>query len=95
MHYVLRATEMRPKPAYRGNSKSYGRVALVDDTVGSVHMGLGLCALRAGGEVDTHLHSLEESFYVLEGDPVLVIDGHGVRLMPGACGLVPLGVPHA
>lgn len=95
MHHVLRAAEMRPKPAYRGNSKSYSRVALVDDTVGSVHMGLGLCALRAGGEVDTHLHSFEESYYVLEGDPVLVVEGRGVRLMPGACGLVPLGVPHA
>lgn len=95
MHHLLRAADMRPSPAYRGNSRGYGRVALVDDSVGSVHMGVGLCVLRAGGRIDTHLHSYEESFYVLEGEPVLVLDGRACRLAPGACGLVPVGVPHA
>jgi len=58
-------------------------------------MGLGLCALEADGRVGTHLHSFEESFYVLEGQPMLVLDGSAYRLVPGACGLVPVGVPHA
>lgn len=95
MHHVLRAGEMRPLPFHRGRSKAFSRVALVDETVGSVHMGVGLCVLKAGGWVDTHVQSFEESFYVLEGEPVLVMEGRACRLMPGACGVVPVGVAHA
>ncbi len=95
MHHVLRAGEIRLKPAYAGNSMSFTRCSLVDGSVGSVHMGLGLCALKAGGRIDTHLHSFEESFYVLEGEPTLVLDRRAYPLVPGACGLVPVGVPHA
>ncbi len=49
----------------------------------------------ADGHVDEHLHSFETSFYVLEGEPVLYLDGRGVRLEPGACGAIPVGTPHA
>ena len=45
--------------------------------------------------INAHLHSFEESFYVLEGQPTLVLDGDAYPLVPGACGLVPVGVPHA
>ena len=41
------------------------------------------------------MHSFETGFYVLEGEPVLYLDGRGVQLEPGACGVVPVGVPHA
>jgi quercetin dioxygenase-like cupin family protein len=95
MHHLLRADDIRLVPAYVGNSKSFSRCSLVDGTSGSVHMGLGMCALKAGGAIDTHLHSFEESFYVLEGQPTLVLDGDAYPLVPGACGLVPVGVPHA
>ena len=47
------------------------------------------------GHVDAHVHSFETSFYVLGGEPVLYLDGRGVQLKPGACGCVPVGVPHA
>src|SRR4051794_12142068 len=58
-------------------------------------MGVGLCVLDAGGSMNEHLHSFEESFFVLEGSPVLVLDGRAHLLQPGACGLVPVGVRHA
>ena len=74
MHHLLRAEGIRLVPAYVGNSKSFSRCSLVDRTSGSVHMGLGLCSLKAGGAIETHLHSFEESFYVLEGQPTLVLD---------------------
>ena len=89
MHHLLHAEDIRLVPAYVGNSKSFSRCSLVDGTSGSVHMGLGLCALKAGGMVDTHLHSFEESFYILEGQPTLVLDGGAYPLVSGACGLVP------
>jgi quercetin dioxygenase-like cupin family protein len=47
------------------------------------------------GHVDEHLHSFETSFYVLEGEPILYFEGKGVRLVPGACGAIPVGTPHA
>ena len=95
MHHVLRAKAVRLVSAYPGNSKLYSRCSVVDGSVGSVHMGVGLCALKAGGRIDTHLHSFEESVYVLEGNPTLVLDGRGYPLAPGACGLIPVGVQHA
>jgi quercetin dioxygenase-like cupin family protein len=95
MHHLLRASDMQFLPAYKGNSKSFRRCALVDRAAGSVHMGLGLCTLDAGGQIDAHLHSFEESFYVVEGEPTLLMDGRGYPLLPGACGFIPVGVAHA
>ena len=73
----------------------FSRCSLVDGSVGSVHMGLGLCALHTGGHIDVHVHSFEESFYVLDGTPTLVLDGRAYHLQAGACGVVPVSVPHA
>lgn len=95
MHHVLRAGDVVLERAYPERAREFSRCSLVDRAVGSVHMGLGLCALDAGGAVETHLHSFEESFFVLEGEPLLVLDGRGIRLEPGTCGAVPVGVPHA
>ena len=71
------------------------RASLVDRSVGSVHTGFGLCALAGGGSLDTHVHSFEELFYILEGSPILILNDHAVELAPGACGVVPVGVSHA
>jgi quercetin dioxygenase-like cupin family protein len=95
MHYALNGPDIQIVPACFGNSRFFARCSLVDRSVGSVHMGLGLCTLKTGGHLDVHVHSFEESFYVLEGSPTLIIDGHAYQLAPGACGLVPLGTPHA
>ena len=95
MHHLLRAKDVRLEPAYVGHSEGFSRCAVVDDAAGSVHMGVGLCSLQAGGRIDTHLQSFEESFYVLEGSPTLILEDVGYPLAPGACGLIPVGVQHA
>jgi mannose-6-phosphate isomerase-like protein (cupin superfamily) len=95
MHHVLRAADIRPVPDYAGRAERYARCSLVDQSVGSVHTGFGLCEIDAGGRQDLHLHSYEESFYVLEGAPSLVLDRHSYVLSPGTCGIIPVGVPHA
>ena len=95
MHYVLRAEEFRFRSGDAGHTGGHSRCSLVDRASGSVHMGLGLCSLDAGGHIDLHAHSFEESFYVLEGTPTLILERHGYRLRPGACGVAPVGVPHA
>ena len=58
-------------------------------------MGLGLALLEPDGRIASHVHSHEESFYILDGHPVLYLDSHAVRLKPGACGVIPVGVAHA
>ncbi len=67
---------------------------LIGGATGATHTGLTTVALE-DGYVNTHLHSFESSFYVLSGEPVLYLDGRGVTLVPGACGAIPVGVPHA
>ncbi len=94
MHHLKRREEIVFAAEYGSNSEGFGRSVLVDGSNGSVHMGLGLCRLD-DGHVEEHVHSFEESFYVLEGMPTLYLDGRGVVLLPGACGVVPVGVPHA
>ena len=42
---------------------------------GATHTGLVLVELAGGGHVDTHLHSYESSFFVLDGEPVLAAIG--------------------
>lgn len=95
MHHIVRSADVKLEAEYPQNSTGMKRASLIDRTAGSTHTALGLCALAEGGSVDTHVHSFEEIFYVLEGAPILVMDGHAVELAPGACGVVPVGMRHA
>jgi quercetin dioxygenase-like cupin family protein len=91
---LLRREDVELADALPGRSAGLTTCRLVGGTLGSTHMALTLVSLE-GGHVDEHLHSFETSFYVLEGEPVLYLEGRGVRLEPGACGAVPVGTPHA
>lgn len=62
--------------------------------MGSVHMGVGVCYLDPQGVIQPHLHSFEESFYILEGNPTLQTGAETRELGPGSFGLIPTGVPH-
>ena len=91
---LVRREDVAFTDLYPGRGSGFESCRLVDGSSGSTHMAMTLCSL-ADGHLDTHLHSYEESFYILEGQPVLHHDGRGVELKPGACGVVPVGVPHA
>jgi quercetin dioxygenase-like cupin family protein len=91
---LVRREDVELAPALAGRSAGLTTLRLVGGALGSTHMALTLVSLAAG-HVDTHVHSYETGFYVLEGEPVLYLDGRGVELEPGACGVVPVGVPHA
>jgi quercetin dioxygenase-like cupin family protein len=94
-HHVSRAADIKPIPAYEGNSAGFSRAAVIDRSVGSTHTSLGICELIEGGHIDLHAQSFEEQFYITEGEPVLIMEGRGHVLMPGACGVIPTGTPHA
>lgn len=90
---VDEATWVLP-PALEGHAKGFRRWTVVDEAAGAVHTGFGIGELEPGGRVDWHVHSFEESLYVLDGELVLRTGEAAVRLVPGDYGLVPLGQPH-
>ena len=92
-HLLVRREAIELVPVLPDHSQGLTRAVLVGGATGATHMGLILIELDAG-HVDTHLHSFESSFFVLEGEPCLYLDGRGVRLRPNACGAIPVGVPH-
>ena len=91
---LVRREDIELGEALPGRSSGLTTCRLVGGSSGSTHMALTLVSL-IDGHVDAHVHSFETSFYVLGGEPVLYLDGRGVQLKPGACGCVPVGVPHA
>jgi len=91
---LVRREDVQLADGLPGHSSGLQSCRLVGGAQGSTHMALTLVSL-ADGHVDTHLHSFETGFYVLDGNPTLYLDGRGVRLEPGACGVLPVGVPHA
>jgi len=88
---------MKPaaQEALGGRARGLRRATPVGRHVGAVHTGFALCELEPNRWVDTHVHSTEQSFYILTGNPSVVIDGRAYRLGPNECGLLPVGVPHA
>ena len=97
MHAVSKidpAAAQTPK-AYQQHSTGFRRATYVDRAMGSVHMGTGICFLDPSGAIQPHLHSFEESFYVLEGSPSLQIGDQTHAVGPGNFGLIPTGTPHS
>jgi quercetin dioxygenase-like cupin family protein len=97
MHHVSKIDEASaqiPK-GYDDHSKGLRRATYVDRAIGSVHMGVGVCFLQPGGSIKSHVHSFEESFYVLEGSVVVQIGEEDHKLVPGDFGLISTGVGHA
>lgn len=95
MHHVVRSSAIQQIPAYPSHSSGFKRYSAVDRQTGSTHTSLGLCSLEPNGHIDTHVQSFEEYFYITSGEPTLILDGHAYPLLPGACGIVPIGMPHA
>ena len=78
-----------------GHARRFRRWTVVDEGVGAVHTGFGIVEMEPGGRLDWHLHSYEESLYVIDGEVVLHTSEASVLLRPGDYGLIPLGQPHA
>lgn len=96
-HHVLRAAdgEFVVPPLFAQDSRGYRRRTAVDGDAGSVHMGFGICELDAGGGVPWHVHSFEESFYVLSGEVVCETEDGAYRLREGDYGVIGVGAAHA
>jgi quercetin dioxygenase-like cupin family protein len=96
-HLVSRAADSAfaaPAGWARG-AEGYRRRSIVDETSGSVHTGFGVCELDPGGSLPAHVHSFEQSLYMIDGSVVLDTSEGSFLLGEGDYGLVPVGVPHA
>jgi quercetin dioxygenase-like cupin family protein len=79
-----------------GRSVGFQRWSMIDhQTPGAVHTGFGLNELDKDGEIASHIHSFEETFFILEGVVLLDTPEALVELHPGDYGLIPVGAPHS
>jgi quercetin dioxygenase-like cupin family protein len=82
-------------PEFDGRSRGYIRDGVVDEASGSVQMGFHVARLESGGEVATHVHSFEESLFVVDGELTLDTPEGSYRLIAGDYALIPVGMTHA
>lgn len=81
--------------ALEGHVDGFRRWTIVDEPAGAVSTGFGIGEMDPGGSIDWHVHSYEESLFVLDGEVVLSTTEAAVLLVPGDYALVPLGQAHA
>ena len=96
-HVVKRASEFEfsiPQE-FVDNSSGYVAQSIVDETNGGVQMGFRLARIEGGGGVATHLHSFEESVYVVEGSLVVDNAEGSFQMSAGDYCLLPVGTPHS
>ena len=80
---------------FAGRSSGYTAVPIVDESGGGVQMGFRVASLEAGGTVESHLHSFEESIYVVAAALTVDTTEGSHQLATGDYGLIPLGMTHA
>jgi quercetin dioxygenase-like cupin family protein len=95
-HLVRPGRELELTTPPGSTAEGLTRWSIVDENVPSaVHTGFAIVELAAGGRIPWHVHSYEDSLYVLEGE-VVVDTGEGANLLrPGDYGVTPVGAPHA
>ncbi len=95
-HIVKKAEEMvfSTPPEFAGYSEGYTADYSVSEAAGSVHTGFRVSKLEPGGWVGSHLHSFEESFFVVDGDLVIDTPEGSVAATTGDYGLLPTSTPH-
>jgi quercetin dioxygenase-like cupin family protein len=96
-HIVRRAAEAEyvVPGGWAAGATGHRRWTVVDEASGAVHTGFGVGLLAPGGTVPAHVHSFEESVYILDGTGVLDTTEGSFLLGPGDYALLPTGVAHA
>jgi quercetin dioxygenase-like cupin family protein len=96
-HVVKAADEMKfaTPSEFVPFSSDYYIDAIVGEESGAVQMGFQLSRLDSGGHVAWHVHSFEETLFVVTGSLVVDLEGTSLCLKPGDYGLFPVATPHA
>lgn len=78
------------------NAVGFRRWSAVDEgTPGAVHTMFSIAELAAGGAIPSHVHSFEDSLFVLDGEVVFDTADGAFLLRPGDYGVTGIGVRHA
>lgn len=95
-HIVKKAGDLAYETPAEFAERSSGYVGdfVVDERSGGVQMGFRMARLEADGHVDPHVHSFEESIYVVAGALVLETTEGSYLLQPGDYALLPVGMTH-
>ena len=83
---------MRAHPVYAGHSTGHTQAPLVDHVSGSVHTGLSIEQLpHPASMLEPHVHSYEESFYILSGQAIVRLGERDFLLTAGDYGVAMVG----
>jgi quercetin dioxygenase-like cupin family protein len=96
MHHIGRLdwsfADTPPPPT--ATASGLARRVLIGPDQGAVHTDLAIGQLQPGGWLAPHVHSYEESLYILEGELLVLIGERVHRLVHGDYTLFPVGVRH-
>jgi quercetin dioxygenase-like cupin family protein len=81
--------------AFASLSKGFRRWSIVNGANGSVHQEFSICELDPGGTIEAHLHTFEESLYILEGQLIAQTGEGAYALVEGDYGVIHVSAPHA
>jgi mannose-6-phosphate isomerase-like protein (cupin superfamily) len=95
-HIVKTARDLNYSTPFEFSERSigYSGDSVVDEAGGAVQMGFRVAKLEPGGQVDSHLHSFEESIYVVDGSLTVDTPEGSFELTGGDYGLLPVGFTH-
>jgi len=83
-----------PTTGWASSATGYRRAKAVSEDDHAVHTGFLIAELDPGGWIPWHVHSYEESYYVVTGTGVVDTAEGSFRLREGGYGVVPVGMPH-
>jgi mannose-6-phosphate isomerase-like protein (cupin superfamily) len=83
-----------PTTGWASAATGYRRGMAVGEDDHAVHTGFMISELAAGGSIPWHVHSFEESFYVVDGTGVIDTAEGSFRVSEGGYGVVPIAMPH-
>ena len=81
-------------PAPSETASGLARNRLIGPDQGAVHTELAAVGIQPGGWLAPHVHSFEESLYVLEGELLLQLGERVHRLVAADYALIPTGLRH-
>jgi len=83
-----------PATGWASEATGYRRGMAVGEDDHAVHTGFMISELDPGGEIPWHVHSFEESFYIVAGTGVVDTAEGSFRVSEGGYGVVPIAMPH-
>jgi quercetin dioxygenase-like cupin family protein len=96
MHYFghFDTASLGVPPTFASCSRGYSQADLITRETGSVHTGLSVAELAPEGSLGLHVHSFEESFYILSGEAIVQVNDDAYRVASGDYGVFKVGTVH-